>query len=50
MATPPIVPALDEVEDGEARIGVGLCAEAFAIEQLALDRRARRRGPTDGRW
>src|SRR5207302_1943673 len=32
-----IVPAFDEVEDGEAR--VGLRAEAVAIEQLALERR-----------
>jgi len=37
MATPGIVPAFDEVEDGEARVGLG--AEAFAIEQLALERR-----------
>src|SRR5712692_7135069 len=37
MAPPRIVPAFDEVEDGEAR--VGLRAEAFAIEQLALERR-----------
>src|SRR2546425_1279310 len=37
MSTPWVVPAFDEVEDGEAR--VGLRAEAFAIEQLALERR-----------
>jgi hypothetical protein len=37
MSTPRIVPAFDEVEDGEAR--VGLRAEAVAIEQLALERR-----------
>src|SRR3989475_12041586 len=37
MSTPWVVPAFDEVEDGEAR--VVLRAEAFAIEQLALERR-----------
>src|SRR5438552_16012829 len=37
MSTPRIVPAFDEVEDGEAR--VGRRAEAVAIEQLALERR-----------
>src|SRR6058998_2435842 len=37
MATPRIVPAFDEVEEGEARSG--LRAEGFAIEQLALERR-----------
>lgn len=37
MATPRIVPAFDEVENGKARVGLG--AEAFAIEQLGLERR-----------
>src|SRR5438309_10792003 len=37
MSTPRVVPAFDEVEDGAARVGLG--AEAFAIEQLALERR-----------
>src|SRR5438552_7766265 len=37
MSPPRIVPAFDEVEDGQAR--VGLRAEAFAIEQLTLERR-----------
>src|SRR6266849_2468441 len=37
MSTPRIVPAFDEVEDGEAR--VGLRVEGVAIEQLALERR-----------
>ncbi len=37
MATPRIVPAFDEVEDGKARGGLG--AEACAIEHLALERR-----------
>src|SRR5256712_2199624 len=37
MPTPRIVPAFDEVEDGAAR--VGLRAEGFTIEQLALERR-----------
>lgn len=37
MATPGIVPAFDEVEGGEARVGLG--AEAFASEQLTLERR-----------
>src|SRR5437879_13434315 len=37
MSTPRIVPAFDEAEDGEAR--VGLRAEAVAMEQLALERR-----------
>src|SRR5947209_19641217 len=37
MSTPWVVPAFDEVEDGEPR--VGLRAEAFAIEQLALEGR-----------
>src|SRR5260370_10977740 len=35
MAAPRIVPAFDEVEDGEA--GVRLIAEALPIEQLALE-------------
>src|SRR5256885_15184881 len=37
MSTPRVVPAFDEVEDGAARVGLG--AEAFAIEQLAVERR-----------
>src|SRR6266487_3135731 len=37
MSTSGIVPTFDEVEEGEARVGLG--AEAFAIEQLALERR-----------
>src|SRR5437660_897176 len=37
MAAAWVVPAFDEVEEGEARVGLG--AEAFAIEQLALERR-----------
>src|SRR2546425_6867315 len=37
MSAPRIVPAFDEVEHGKA--SVGLRAEAFAIEQLALERR-----------
>src|SRR6266446_4440410 len=37
MPAPRIVPAFDEVENGEPR--VGLRAEALSIEQLALERR-----------
>src|SRR5437762_1673732 len=37
MAATWIGPAFDEVEESEARVGLG--AEAFAIEQLALERR-----------
>src|SRR6266508_450631 len=37
MAAAWVVPAFDEVEESEARVGLG--AEAFAIEQLALERR-----------
>src|SRR5438309_11887496 len=37
MSTPRIVPAFDEVEDRDPR--VGRRAEAVAIEQLALERR-----------
>src|SRR5947209_889563 len=37
MSAPRVVPAFDEVEHGKA--SVGLRAEAFASEQLALERR-----------
>ena len=37
MAATGVVPAFDEVEHGQASIGLG--AEAFAIQQLALERR-----------
>src|SRR2546425_11141737 len=37
MPTPRIVPAFDEVEEGEARSD--LRAEGFTIEQLAIERR-----------
>ena len=37
MPPPRIVPALDEVEDGEARLG--RCREPLPIEQLALEGR-----------
>src|SRR5207253_8185428 len=36
MAASRVVPAFDEVEDGEA--GVGLSREPLSIEQLALER------------
>jgi len=37
MSASGIVPAFDEVEYGEARVGLG--PEAFTIEQLALEGR-----------
>jgi hypothetical protein len=37
MAAAWVIPAFDEVEEGEARGGLG--AEAVAVEQLALERR-----------
>ncbi len=37
MAAARVVPAFDEVEDAQARVGV--CREAGPIEQLALERR-----------
>jgi hypothetical protein len=37
MAAAWVVPAFDKVEESEARVGLG--AEAFAIEQLALEGR-----------